>query len=539
MIMASGTPESMAAVKRSANAMALLEQLKAPLLPAFTYFESYIESNRIDMDIIYMVTYMNSIATANISRDEIFKRVSEREEFVCSKYMKQVYLLAKNWNYEYSVACNVIAGRVANRRLKDLLLRLSNAMAAGEPEKKFLENEWLTMMVIYKNEYERSLESLKKWTDAYTALLVSMSFISITVVLSIVLYNMGDPVTTLIATATMIALVGGIGVFILRSEAPKEVKVHSMAFCSDEQQLIKKLTKLLLPIAVIVASAMFLFGIDQGYILIAIGLTVFPIGWIGQKDDKKVDNRDKDFSQFTKILGSVVGSMGLTVKEGITKVDRKSIGTLEPMVKKLYTQLIMGIEPRLCWSRFVGGTGSDLINKFTHIFIDAIDMGGDATIIGKLVNTTNLEIVLLRMKRKLISSSFTTLILPMHICMTGLVVFVVEILVIFAELISNLYKSLDYDVSGDIGGNGGVSAGSMGFSLFQNVPTGLLLEYCVFLVIILTVANTMAARYVDGGGSYKFFYYGAIMSVMSGISLLVVPMMVRAIFDFPILQAVA
>ncbi len=529
------------AAKKPTKAISFPDRLKALLSPIVTYLESYMESNRIDMDIIYMVTYMNSIATANISRDEIFRKVSEREEFVCSRYMKEVYLLATNWNYEYSVACNVVGNRIANKRLKDLLLRLSNAMAAGEPEKKFLENEWHTMMVIYKNEYERSLESLKKWADAYTALLVSMSFISITVVLSIVLYNMGDPLTTLSATAIMIALVGGIGVFILRSEAPREVKIHSMANCSAEQQTIKSLTKILMPIAVATALAMVLLCFDAGLIMIVVGAIVFPIGLIGQKDDKNIDNRDRDFSQFTKILGSVVGSMGLTVKEGITRVDRKSIGTLEPFVKKLYTQLVMGLEPRICWGKFVGHTGSELINKFTYIFIDAVDMGGDATRIGKLVNSTNLEVVLLRMKRKLISSSFTTLLMIMHVCMACLVVFVVQILVTFAGMISRLYSSLDFnaggDLSGGLSGSSGLSISGMGFNLFQNVPDGLLLQYCIALVAILTIANALAAKYVDGGGNYKIFFYGAIMSITSGISLIVVPMVVKAIFNFPILES--
>ena len=71
----------------------------------------------------------------------------------------------------------------------------------------------------------------------------------------------------------------------------------------------------------------------------------------------------------------------------------------------------MGMEPQLCWVKFVGATGSDLIDKFTYIFLDAIDLGGDATKVGKLVNTTNLEVVLLRMKRKLVSASFTTLVI--------------------------------------------------------------------------------------------------------------------------------
>jgi flagellar protein FlaJ len=525
--------------KKNSGSASFLDGFKSLFSPVTNYFEKYMESNRIDMDVLYMLTYMNSVATANISRDEIFKKVAERKEFACSKYMEEVYVLAKYWNYDYSTACTHVSKKVSNPRLKELLLRLGNAMASGETEKKFLENEWNTMMIIYKNEYERSLESLKKWTDAFTALLVSMSFISITIVLSITLYNMGDPVTMLTATAMMIGLVGFIGIVLIRAEAPKEIKTHSLAHKSDEQQLVDKLYRTLIPIAVIVACVMFILNLGGGLVLVAVGIILFPIGWVGKKDDKMVDLRDKDFSQFTKMLGSVVGSMGLTVKEGITRVDKKAIGTLEPEINRLYSQLIMGMDSQISWKRFIGSTGSELINKFTHIFTDAIDMGGDATKIGKLVNTTNLEIVLLRMKRKLVSSSFTTLIIPMHVCMCGLVVFVVQILVIFSGMIAKLYATINYNANSTLGiGNAGISPSDIGFTLFQNVPGALLLEYCVVLVLILTVVNTFAAWYVEGGDKYKLFFYGPIMMATSGLCLIVVPFVVQGIFNIPAFQTV-
>ncbi len=520
---------------KTAGQLSLLERIKKLFLPVILYFRSYIESGRIDIDILYMVTYMNSIATSNISRDEIFKKVSEREEYACSKYMKEVYLLAKNWNYEYGAACNFVAKKVANKKLKDLLMRLSNAMTSGESEKKFLENEWQTMLLIYKNEYERSLESLKKWTDAYTALLVSLSFISITVLLSLVIYNIGDKYTTIIATIIVVILVSGAGVFILRSESPKEFRTHKMLICSPEQQLIKSMQRILLPIAVIVTCLMALLGVDLGIIMVFIGLILIPMGLIGIKDDKNIFARDRDFSEFTKMLGTVIGSMGVTVKEGITKVDRKSIKSLEPLVKKLYVQLFMGIEPRLCWTRFVGNSGSELINKFTHIFIDAIDMGGDASKIGRLVNTTNLEVVLLRMKRNLLSSSFINLLIPMHAAMVGLVIFVIQIMIIFSGIISNLYSTMDMGIGGDMGGEGAIIS-SLGFNLFQDVPAALFTQYCMALVVILTIANTLAAKYVDGGDNYKVYYYGSIMCIISGICYIVVPVIVNMIFSFEGLQ---
>ena len=141
------------------------------------------------------------------------------------------------------------------------------------------------------------------------------------------------------------------------------------------------------------------------------------------------------------------------------------------------------------------------------------------------------------MKRKLVSASFTTLIFPMHAAMSALVIFIVEILVIFSTMLTKMYSTLDLGSSSDISGGiagGSISAQSLGFSLFQNVPTGLLIEFSWGIVIVLTIANTFAAKYVDGGHNNKLCYYGSIMCVLSGICLMVVPPIVEMIFSFPL-----
>jgi flagellar protein FlaJ len=503
-------------------------------LPITTYLQSYAESGKIDIDLLYSITYMNTIATGDIARDEIFRRISEREDFVCSKYFKQVYMLAKNWNYEYSAACAIVAKRVANKRLKDLLMRLSNAMSSGEPEAKFLEGEWITMMSIYKNEYERSLESLKRWTDAYIALLVSMAFVSVTMLLSVILYNLGDPFTMLMATVFLTAMVGAICVYIIRVEAPKEYKTHNLKFKSIKQKQVSDMSKILLPGALMIALLLFMMSVTPGLILIVLGVIIAPVGFIGMIDDKNIDRRDRDFSQFTKMLGAICGGMGVTVKEGIKKVDQKSIGSLDTLVKRLYVQLMMGIEPRLCWEKFVGFSGSDLIHKFSYVFLDAIELGGDPVKIGKMVNATSLEIVLLRMKRHLTASSFTTLVIPLHIAMCGLMVFIIQIMIIFSNMITKLYQSMD---TFDTTGTGGMSAASLGFNLFQNVNVDLLAQYAFMMVLVLTICNAVAAWVTVGGNKYKIFYYGAIMAVTAGLVLIIVPVIVEAIFSFPTVTA--
>ncbi len=119
----------------------------------------------------------------------------------------------------------------------------------------------------------------------------------------------------------------------------------------------------------------------------------------------------------------------------------------------------MGLDARLSWERFVGESGSYLISKMTAIFVDATDLGGDADVVGEIVSSSNLEMVLLRLKRDLISSGFINLIIPLHLAMVALVLFITQILSIFSDYISNLFASQ----------LGGVSTGEV----LSKVPGGL------------------------------------------------------------------
>ena len=147
------------------------------------------EERLIDNDVFFVLTYMASLSTARLSRNKIFEMVAEKKEYYVSKYFKKIVNLVKNWNYDYATACEIISKKVKNERLKRFFDRLSNAISAGEPEEVFLKREWKVFKTIRKDEYERNLESLKKWTDAYTSIIVSTVLISIVFMLSIIIYS--------------------------------------------------------------------------------------------------------------------------------------------------------------------------------------------------------------------------------------------------------------------------------------------------------------------------------------------------------------
>ena len=504
-----------------------------------------------DNDLLFTLTYMASLSTANLSRDKIFEMVSLKKEYAPSDYFRKVKDLTQKWHYDYVTACELVAERIKHERLKKLFNRLANAIAAGEPDDEFLEREWRTFKTVRKDEYERSLESLRKWGDAYTSILVSASLISVVFLLSVVIYSTGDPGTTLIASAFGNFAIAMFGVFMLFKAVPKDRKVHDMSIKSREQERISRLLPAIVPIALMmivfisilptmlnlktgILSLGLLQGGDyRGLGFLIAGILLLPIGYLAKIDDVKVSKRDEAFTTFIRSLGAIKSGAGVSVAEALSRIDQKNLGELKELVIQLYRRLSMGLDPKISWEKFVGESGSYLISKLTAIFVDSTDLGGDADVVGEIVASSNLEMVLLRLKRDLISSGFVNLIIPLHIAMVSLILFISQILSIFQEYISALFTGLHGVNVGEAfsklpGGLQGLNIG-----IFSGIPVELLNQYTLWIIISLTVANTLAANIVKGGSRYLYLYYGTIFLLLSGILMLIIPPLVKWAFTLP------
>jgi len=283
---------------------------------------------------------------------------------------------------------------------------MSNILSSGEPEKNFLKQEKLTREEIYCNEYERSVESLKKWTDGYTALMVSMTLVVTIILVSVMIYNIENIETIAFLIVLLTTFTCGIALFIIYKAAPAEKKVHTLIQKSREQEIIRFLSRILLPVGAVSLTALILIGVKLQYILLAITFFTLPIGLFAMIDDKNIDERDSSFPAFIKTLGTLAGTTGITIRSAMKDLDKETIGCLKPGVEELHAGLLMGLTSKHCWEKFIGETGSELINRCSRIFTDAVELGGDPAEIGNIVSTSSLAIVLLRMKRRLVSSGF-------------------------------------------------------------------------------------------------------------------------------------
>ena len=117
-------------------------------------------------DLLSNLTYMAVLAIGYLPREQILDRCS-RQVFKTAIFFGYSRMLAKYLGFEYTRAFQMVAEKARASNVKSLLLRFAASISSGESEREFVVQEASTEAERYSNEYERGVENLRKWTDAY------------------------------------------------------------------------------------------------------------------------------------------------------------------------------------------------------------------------------------------------------------------------------------------------------------------------------------------------------------------------------------
>jgi flagellar protein FlaJ len=479
---------------------------------------------------------MASLAIANASRPEIFTFAANRSEYASSKYIAKVDTYVKKWGYSYAEALSIVAERTKNETLQSMLNRYANAIESGVPDDDFLKNELSTVRSVYRSQIEQGLELLKKWGDAYVAMLLSGTVIAVTIMISIAIYSPTSMDATLDMAYAIILVICVFGNVLMFQSVPDDPKSHGLkGRTSKEQETIHAMERIIIPLIIVAVIILSLLGVSAALIYILVGILLAPMGIIGFIDDSNITMRDNDFSTFIRSFGAVMGGQGTTAVYALGAVDRKSLTTLGPLVDSVYSKMNLGLDDKQIWDKFIGESGSNLIYKYLNIYLDTVTLGGPPEPIGTVVGSSILEQTLLREKKDMHARSFIVLLVPMHVAMAGIFVALYRIMVVLTSSVSSMMAHFQ-QVSASSGGAGagGVSAGAVlggGLNMFSNFPEQAMGNFVVIILTMLTASNIVAARVVGGGDRYMFYFYGAIFCILTGLVLLVTPIGVSFFFS--------
>ena len=482
--------------------------------------DELLHRDAVDFDLLSQLTHMAALSTAGMNRSTLFEGTAGLS-YSTSKYFRMVHLVAQRLSYDYSRASELVADTVKVDNVSNLLLHFATSLSSGESEEDFLSRESALLLETYGKEYAQQVETLQKWSDAYVALMVSATLVVVISLVSMMIYPFSP--MSIIALAGLMVCVTFIGGWLIFTVSPIEVKTHSLKYKSPEQERAARIAKLLLPLAAVAGvTAGWLLG--MGAALIIVGVLIAPVGYIALVDDRKIDARDRDIATFLRGLGAVMGAANIGVTDGLSRLNRRSLGSLEPLVQRLYIRLRNQISPDLCWMRLAAESGSEVVTRCVRIFWDGVRMGGETEKVATLASDLGLKISLLRADRKLVSNTFAWVSIPLHAVLMAILLFITEVVQVFgAELASVQQDSLE----GGIAAEAGVSD----LLLFQFPALDFIPVFVGTVGLMLTAANSFAPYAAAGGHKLKLCLYAAIMMTISGLALLLVPQLVQQVFE--------
>jgi len=330
--------------------------------------------------------------------------------------------------------------------------------------------------------------------------------------------------TFLVGVSTAAVGAVSLGAWIIYLSAPKEAFVRTVGLTSADQKRAMTLFRVMVPPGAAIAAILLMIA-GIGPALMVFAFSMLPAGYIMNRDSKRMAKRDFDMAVFVRILGGVASAIGTTLGEAIGRIDRRSMNALQYDIEKLDIRLKAGIRSDLCWERFVEDSGSELIDRTARIFVDGITAGGEAVEIGKGAAFFAQQLVLLREKRALVATSFAYLVPPLHASIVGLMVFIVNVLGLFGSQLDNAVVEVQTNPN-----TAGQSVPSLGLGTFSSLDMEFLSLLVTATVLLLTLANGFAMATVGGGHWLKMAYNFAILALISGFLMTIIPGMSESVF---------
>lgn len=371
----------------------------------------------IEQNIHLFITHAGVLATADISRLEIFRSLAQQEEKygALAEEVGKVVELVDTWNRSLEEASHYVSERTPSEILADFLDRLGRTATAGEDVRDFLLDEQEVVISDYEAMYEDSLDRLQDFRDLFLSMIVATVFF---VLFSIIIPFVSGVSPVLLIGATIVIFVASEIGFILATmftlpEDPIWSKTERVTerFSQVGQAQIISIMAFLGLTAIVAAQILFdiipFLSIPLSFYLVIPLVPLAVPGLLVWREEGKIKRRDTNYPGFIRTLATSASARDATNVSILESLKEKDFGALTSNIRDLYKRLKMRAEEELAWDFFSADTGSHLISRFNDMYYEGTSKGGDPKSMGDLVTENFKKIDRLRKRRDGFGNSLT------------------------------------------------------------------------------------------------------------------------------------
>jgi len=480
---------------------------------------------KINENLHLFITYSGTIATLDVSRDILFEKISQKEDFnVISKVMYKILYFSKKWNLGYAKTCRRVGELVPSPPLSDFLDRFAVMMDFGENLQTFLFDEQVSVMDDYDSLYNQSLENIKMIQEIFVSITVSISFImAVSLLLPIIVGGSIDLV--LIYTLAGIIFLDIFLFVFVKNFIPTDPLFHDLEDKSPGQKKILRIFGFCLPISTLIL--ILVLFLNPFSFLVNIGISLIPlavVGFIAGKEEKKIQTKEKFYPTFLRSLGSLIEIKSGAIISALLALRVHDFGMLNESINSLYRRLRLGNDKVKCWYKFIVDTGSHLIDKFTKIFTESIFLGGNAEKIGEIISINYNRLLSLRKLKFQLASSLRGALYGSLVGFATSSYVSTQITKILGDMFSAPFENIEE-------GGSQIMSAMLGSVIppIAEINMDIIYLYVGIMILVHSFISSLLVKVVDGGSYYSALFDFVLMVWIGAILSIVIPGMIEGL----------
>jgi archaellum biogenesis protein FlaJ (TadC family) len=449
-----------------------------------------------DIDFIFMLAHAYAVSTGGTSNLNIVSSVADAVSYPkIAKYMKKVVNLSRNFGYDLARSLYIVSSEVSKLKyLRDFMERYAASIRVGESAERFIEVELRNYMNVYEYSYQRIMDSVNVLLSTYTAVLTSAIFVVANLLVLSIMFG-GDLSIVLISLIGVFAATAVILIPIWMV-SPRDILVVSGSLRRDVLKT-PNLVSLLSCVACLVIVLLHLIGFINLslYVTLALLGVVFLVpGYMYVRVEKFVKEVDKDLTVFVRMYGGNLSIVPSPLK-ALEPLLSVLFGKVANALRRLHTLLSSQISFSVSLKEFVLYTRSELAHRISRILEDTLRFGGDSSKAGLSLSEISLMIGRLRLRRYQIHKTFETSTYAIYLTNVLLITFITSLMRIFASVLSQIQTIIP----------------------FYPLSEPFINAINLFVIMSITLMNTVALTITNGGLKHTATYYLAILLVLGGL----------------------
>ncbi|WP_248516428.1 archaellar assembly protein FlaJ [Salinarchaeum laminariae] len=458
------------------------------------------------------VTHMTILATTNIDRVVVFRKLANEDEYgPLADEMRRIVELVDTWNQSLDDACRMRARQVPNDSLGDFLERLAYTLNAGQELGDFLLAEQDMIIRNYVTHYRSSLDNLEVLKDLYLSMILSMTFALVFAVVLPILTG-SNPMVMVAAVIIMFLMVQIGFLYAVRVMTPNDPVWYQDSDKRLPYDLRVTVTIVVAVVLVVVIGLVAILsalripplppGLHESiplpfYIAIPITPLLLP-GIVIRQEEQRIRGRDEEFASFIRALGASESVKQSTTSNVLSTLRTRNFGALSDAIDNLYKRLNIRIDTLWAWDYFAAESHSYLIQKFSEMYVVGREMGGEPKVLGELISKNMSEVLQLREQRAQSTVTFVGLLYGITAAAT------------FAFFIGLEVVNVLTAMSAGIQTPDNMAVGSI---IYPDIYNVVLIEYFLLMLVLLNaLISSLMIRAADGGNSANAYMHFVLLT---------------------------